>query len=566
MPALSEQELVQICRKYELACPICGSTNRFYRLKPDIVRAGKTEGDGHPLAYRWAKEGFDTIDPKRFFFGVCARCRYTGELDDADFRQASGFAEEFRSRLAPDALRDLLTNSTTGKGAAQGLGKLIRDSDPLGSLLAQFHLGVFSQCLNQRPSHNNLARYYLRIGWIYRDQPLFYPEADVAAVTSGLAGLRKRWERDVPANPEHPAPPGLALGELEALRFCRSYFARNYEMLREARREDELRLRQLLGEVGYRIYELSSDEDDYRKAASFFSGAMQQCLSIIADKSIVGGVVNRARETLDKCGERGRQLRELHKSRGGADSTQEKEATPAPKKKAAPAPPAEPAPVQPSPPVPGDRAGQQQLDQARRQAAVLQEEVTGLRDRVKVLEEDNRRWRQLAAKDPVTGLPNRNVLVRLVMPKVLRSIDKIGPFSCIGISLDKVSEANGRYGWQAGDRMLQESVRAMRQFVGEGEELYRLDGVHFTLVGPMSTNAARQRATDMRRQLSRAHIEMDKVQFPLVASLGVVTVEKVSPNDDGTAANSIVLALLGALYRAKEKGGNTVEVHGETRF
>ena len=44
---------------------------------------------------------------------------------------------------------------------------------------------------------------------------------------------------------------------------------------------------------------------------------MQQCLSIVSDKSIVGGAVNRAKEMLEKAGERGRELRILHKKRGG---------------------------------------------------------------------------------------------------------------------------------------------------------------------------------------------------------------------------------------------------------
>lgn len=568
MAALSEQELLQICRKYELACPICGTANLFYRLKPDIVRPGRSEGDGHPLTFRWGKEGFDTIDPKRFFFGVCSRCRYAGDMDDVAFRQSTGNAEEYRARLMPQAVQALLASSETGKGAAQGLGKLVRDEDPMGSLLAQFHLGIFSQCLNSRLIHNNLARYYLRIGWIYRDQATFYPDADLQAITTALSGVTKRWERDVPASPEHPVAPGLATGELEALRFSRAYFARNYEMLKEARLEDELRLRQLLGEVGYRIYELSSDDDDYRKASSFYSGAMQQCLSIISNKAIVGGVVNRAREMLEVCGERARQLRELRTSRGGGEAAAETEPVPGPKRKAQPAA-AAPAPAAPQPeaaPVVADRVGQVQLDQARRQTAVLEQEVTELRERVKALEEDTRRWRQLAAKDPVTGLPNRNVLVRLVIPKVMRSIDTIGPFSCVGIRLDGVAEANQRWGWEAGDRMLQESVRAVRPFVAEGEELYRLDGVQFALVGPMSTTAARQRANDIRRQLAKSLIEVEKVQLPLVASLGVVTVERVAVADDGAAASAVVLALLSTLYRAKEKGGNTVEVHGETRF
>ena len=121
------------------------------------------------------------------------------------------------------------------------------------------------------------------------------------------------------------------MSEIEALKTSRTFFERNYETLKEASQEDELRLRLLLAEIGFRLYELTNNDQDYKKAASFFSGTMQKCLSIISDKTIVGGLVNRAREMLEASGERGRELRALHKSRGGSDD--DDGAGPAKKKK-----------------------------------------------------------------------------------------------------------------------------------------------------------------------------------------------------------------------------------------
>ena len=104
---LSEMEILQICRKYEIACPICGTTNDYARLKRDICKPLKTEGDGHPLGYRWGKVGFDSVDPKQFFWGVCKKCRFTGEVDDADFRQAANYADEYKASLHSESLRKL---------------------------------------------------------------------------------------------------------------------------------------------------------------------------------------------------------------------------------------------------------------------------------------------------------------------------------------------------------------------------------------------------------------------------------------------------------------------------
>jgi hypothetical protein len=105
-----------------------------------------------------------------------------------------------------------------------------------------------------------------------------------------------------------------------------------------------------------------------------------------------------------------------------------------------------------------------------------------------------------------------------------------------------------------------------RHFVADGEELYRLDGAHFAIFGPMDNNVARQRAADMRRTFSRADLLIEDTQLPMTSSIGVVTVDRILSNSLAEIANKVQEALLKTLYRAKEKGGNTVELHNTTKF
>ena len=114
--------------------------------------------------------------------------------------------------------------------------------------------------------------------------------------------------------------------------------------------------------------------------------------------------------------------------------------------------------------------------------------------------------------------------------------------------------------------MLKESVRSLRHFVVDGDELYRLDGAHFAIVGKMDNNMARQRAADIRRKLSRASVQIDKTQLPLMSSVGVVTVDGIISDSVNKSSDSIFQALLATLYRAKGKGGNTVEIHHAPKF
>ena len=67
------------------------------------------------------------------------------------------------------------------------------------------------------------------------------------AFAEQLAKARPMWRKEL--HNEYPAPPGLALDEVQALRFSRSFFQRNYETLK-AKLEEELRLRILLAEIG----------------------------------------------------------------------------------------------------------------------------------------------------------------------------------------------------------------------------------------------------------------------------------------------------------------------------
>ena len=87
-----------------------------------MARGVETEGDGHPLTYKWGKPGFDSIDPLQFFWGVCQKCRFTGDLNDAEFRQADRMIKEYRATLHGDGLRQLLMAAATGKGIARTQG------------------------------------------------------------------------------------------------------------------------------------------------------------------------------------------------------------------------------------------------------------------------------------------------------------------------------------------------------------------------------------------------------------------------------------------------------------
>ena len=139
-------------------------------------------------------------------------------------------------------------------------------------------------------------------------------------------------------------------------------------------------------------------------------------------------------------------------------------------------------------------------------------------------------------------------------------------FSCIAIGLDQLGKVNLQHGWMTGNRMLQESVKSLLSLKQEEEELYRLDGANFALLGPIASDVAGFRATELRRCLAQSNVQVDNYQLPLISSVGVVSVESRRRDSTTKAADAICEALLQMLYRAKDQGGNTVEIHSSKHF
>ncbi|MCZ6632512.1 MAG: DUF2225 domain-containing protein, partial [bacterium] len=360
-----------LCRTYTITCPACNLDNAFPRLKRDIFRARTSEPDDHPLEVGWRAENVEIpiwVTPLSFFWGVCPNCFYAGQVDNAEFRTWKKNATKFKNQFSEGILDNLAEQANAGQGFAQTVGKAMDPNDVYGTTLIHFFLGIHSEYLKNSPVVGTLARSYLRVAWLYRDQERLFQDF---SGSSGIQELLKEtgdaWNIAIRSNSDLSVQPQLVTDELSALRQTLAYFELNFSALQSSASEDEMRLMTLIAEIAYRIYELSGIEEDFTKAQSGFSGTMQKCLSVVNDKSIVGGAVNRAKDTLEKAGDRGRELRTLQ--------TKWEKMPPGERLVVATPPPPEPAPPKgsetpetestpekpaPPPPVSGDMAELQQ--------------------------------------------------------------------------------------------------------------------------------------------------------------------------------------------------------------
>ena len=311
----AERDLSQIYRLLKLSCPVCNNPNTFYRLKANVCWPLGREEDGHPLEWGWQIKGFENLDPLRFFFSLCHKCYFAAETENARFRGCTNGAERFRADYSQAGLQWLLLRSVDGRGVAQVLGKNMAEGDLLCRTVVTFHLGIFSECLRRELSPGTLARFYLRLAWVYRQRERYYADTDLAELRRRLKGAAASWAADLPKKRGYPVEPALALSEGSALRQALAFFERNFTLMTEGGLEDELRFKRLVAGIGFRLYRLSGKEEVYQQALRLYSDLMESCLEIIHDRSIVGGVVGRAREFLGISGDNSRKLRQMHKRR-----------------------------------------------------------------------------------------------------------------------------------------------------------------------------------------------------------------------------------------------------------
>jgi diguanylate cyclase (GGDEF)-like protein len=167
---------------------------------------------------------------------------------------------------------------------------------------------------------------------------------------------------------------------------------------------------------------------------------------------------------------------------------------------------------------------------------------------------------RLSAEDPLTELANRREFDRRLELEWGRARRESRPLALILIDVDYFKDFNDLYGHQAGDACLQRIAGILRSIPQRSSDLVaRLGGEEFGVLLPGTTIAdAAQLAEQMRTvvlDLNLPHAS-SPVSSVVSASFGVAAALPASEDEPAALfANAD-----GALYEAKRKGRNRVEV------
>lgn len=188
--------------------------------------------------------------------------------------------------------------------------------------------------------------------------------------------------------------------------------------------------------------------------------------------------------------------------------------------------------------------------------------IAQLQDRIKKLEEDNRRWMRLAGTNRLTNLPNSLMLYRIVLPTELRKYDgREVSLACLLIAPDGLGEINQAHGRAVGDELIKEIAGLLKQKIGQNEQLFHPDGANFFILMMGATEGrAKRKAMEIKSEFGQVTLTATGKEFEdLTYSVGVVVIDGIVRKDAiQEAMDQLYQDLSDGLHEAKQRGGNTV--------
>jgi diguanylate cyclase (GGDEF)-like protein/PAS domain S-box-containing protein len=166
----------------------------------------------------------------------------------------------------------------------------------------------------------------------------------------------------------------------------------------------------------------------------------------------------------------------------------------------------------------------------------------------------------LAYYDALTSLPNRRLFAQHVERALAQARRESRRLAVMFIDLDRFKNINDALGHEAGDQLLCEISRRLRQCSREGDTISRFGGDEFVLLAEdlNDTDGASVIARKVLAAVARP-VTIGNAEHSVTASIGI----SMYP-DDGADQQTLMKHADVAMYAAKGQGKNTFQFYSET--
>ncbi|GIU44981.1 diguanylate cyclase [Shewanella sairae] len=160
-------------------------------------------------------------------------------------------------------------------------------------------------------------------------------------------------------------------------------------------------------------------------------------------------------------------------------------------------------------------------------------------------------WQQ-ANYDPLTGLPNRRMLLDYLSTLMLRLDNSEHHFALMFLDLDYFKEVNDTLGHDMGDRLLLEAAKRIKACIRETDVVARLGGDEFTVIlsGITDTAGVDKVAKHILSCIAEPYILGEETAY-ISASIGITLYP-----DDAATIDGLLKHADQAMYAAKGEGRN----------
>jgi diguanylate cyclase (GGDEF)-like protein/PAS domain S-box-containing protein len=172
------------------------------------------------------------------------------------------------------------------------------------------------------------------------------------------------------------------------------------------------------------------------------------------------------------------------------------------------------------------------------------------------------RIEQLAWYDPLTGLPNRNLLRENLRDALQSASGRKRRLAVLLIDLDRFKDVNDTLGHLVGDSLIKSAAEVLRETVGALGTVARLGGDEFIVLVEDFTH--RQEIAELAARLARAMHRSDfvpNVVTQVSASIGVALYP-----EHGREIGTLLKNADAAMYQAKRDGRNQVSFFNPIRY